>query len=266
MAGNVPIPQRYAARRIPGEDRRRVGFASLGFPLLIPDPFPFLPFNSPLRLLESSCRCCGGGPWRYYGSGGSDGGGSEVGGRGGGHGGDPSAGVCGGSVGGGGGGGACGPSPSLQLARPAAPASPPRRRRCRPCRFATPPSPPPSAPPPPTGSPAAAAGLPVGMAAVSASVVAVAASGVCQARLRRKSVRMKMCSHFMSLLNRIGWTCGSRRMGLRVASDGPADRVRWAQGSGRFRCSGPADRVASDGPAGRVGWARGSRRMGPRVA
>ena len=105
MAGNVPIPQRYAARRIPGEDRRRVGFASLGFPLLIPDPFPFLPFNSPLRLLESSCRCCGGGPWRYYGSGGSDGGGSEVGGRGGGHGGDPSAGVCGGSVGGGGGGG-----------------------------------------------------------------------------------------------------------------------------------------------------------------
>ena len=36
------------------------------------------------------------------GSGGSDGGGSEVGGRGGGHGGDPSAGVCGGSAGGGG--------------------------------------------------------------------------------------------------------------------------------------------------------------------
>jgi hypothetical protein len=82
------------------------------------------------------------------------------------------------------------------------------------------------------------------MAAVSASVVAVAASGVCQALLRRKSVRMKICTHFMSLLNRIGWTCGSRRMGLRVASDGPADRVRWAQGSGRFRCSGPADRVA----------------------
>jgi hypothetical protein len=98
---------------------------------------------------------------------------------------------------------------------------------------------------------------------VSASVVAVAASGVCQARLRRKSVRMKTCNHFMSLLNRIGWTCGSRRMGLRVASDGPADRVRWARGSGRFRCSGPADRVASDGPAGRVGWACGSRRMHP---
>jgi len=223
MAGNVPIPQRYAARRIPGEDRRRVGFASLGFPLLIPDPFPFLPFNSPLRLLESSCRCCGGGPWRYYGSGGSDGGGSEVGGRGGGHGGDPSAGVCGGSVGGGGGGGACGPSPSLQLARPAAPASPPRRRRCR---------------------PEAAAGLPVGMAAVSASVVAVAASGVCQARLRRKSVRMKTCNHFMSLLNRIGWTCRSRRMGLRIGSGGPKGRV------------------ASDAVGPRIG----SRRMGPRVA
>jgi hypothetical protein len=101
------------------------------------------------------------------------------------------------------------------------------------------------------------------MAAVSASVVAVAASGVCQALLRRKSVRMKICTHFMSLLNRIGWTCGSRRMGLRVASDGPADRVRWARGSGRFRCCGPADRVASDGPAGRVGWACGSHRMHP---
>ena len=77
---------------------------------------------------------------------------------------------------------------------------------------------------------------------------------------------MKTCNHFMSLLNRIGWTCGSRRMGLRVASDGPADRVRWAQGSGRFRCSGPADRVASDGPAAfGIGWARGSGQMGPRV-
>jgi hypothetical protein len=79
---------------------------------------------------------------------------------------------------------------------------------------------------------------------VSASVVAVAASGVCQARLRRKSVRMKTCNHFMSLLNRIGWTCRSRRMGLRIGSGGPKGRV------------------ASDAVGPRIG----SRRMGPRVA
>ncbi len=49
-----------------------------------------------------------------------------------------------------------------------------------------------------------------------------------------KSVGMKTFSHFMSLLNRIGWTCVSRRMGPRVVSDGPADQVGWARGSGRM--------------------------------
>ena len=50
-------------------------------------------------------------------------------------------------------------------------------------------------------------------------------------------------------------------MGLRVASDGPAGRVGWACGSRRM---GPL--VASDhGPAGRFGWAGGSRQMGRRV-
>jgi hypothetical protein len=136
------------------------------------------------------------------------------------------------------------------------------------------------------------------MAAVAASVVAVAASGVCRARLRRrrrrrilslccvqlcwnagawaalhsmisgslifsteKSVGMKTFSHFISVWSRIGWACGSRRMGPRVASDGPAGGIGWARGSRRM---GP--RVASDGPAGGIGWARGSHRMGPRAA
>ena len=54
-AGNVPMPQQYAARRIPGEERRRVGFASLGLPLLIPDPSPSFHLT-PFSELEKGVR------------------------------------------------------------------------------------------------------------------------------------------------------------------------------------------------------------------
>ena len=63
-----------------------------------------------------------------------------------------------------------------------------------------------------------------------------------------------------------GWAPRSHRMGLRVASDGPAAfGIGWARGSGQM---GP--RVTSDGPgrvaSDAVGPRVGSRRRGRRVA
>ena len=80
-----------------------------------------------------------------------------------------------------------------------------------------------------------------------------------------KSVGMKTFSHLMSLWSRIRWADGSRRMGPRVASDKPADRVRWARLSGRMGRVGSLQMQWARA-SGRVGWACGSRRMGPRVA
>ena len=80
-----------------------------------------------------------------------------------------------------------------------------------------------------------------------------------------KSVGMKTFSHFMSLWSRIRWAGGSRRMGPRVASDKPADRVRWARLSGRMGRVGSLQMQWARGSGG-IGWARGSRQMVPRLA